>query len=82
MLWSFDGGFGFDFDFLWGSCGSSTIEFDVVGWLDASTVLTFGNVDFFLSAGSFNVGLRFRVALRWLAVAMIGKQVSSCLSDV
>lgn len=59
-----NGGFGFDFYFLFfARMGASTLVFDVVGWLDASAVVTLGDVDFFFAARSFNVDLGLGEAL-------------------
>ena len=64
-----DVGFGFDLDFVSGVSGGSLIVFYVVGWMDASAVFTLSDVDFFLTAGDFDVDLGLRVALVWFAVS-------------
>lgn len=102
--WWINGCFGFYFDFLLRSCGStfsfdsklfnrcsgSTLVFDVVGWLDASAVLAFSNVNIFstrnfyvkvglsaaLSSGCFSATGNFDVNLG-LSVTLIGVTVAS-----
>ena len=69
----FSGGATFGFDcyycFTWFS--KATLVLDVVGWLDASAVLSFSDIDFFSSARNFNVNLGLGVALGRLVVSMM-----------
>jgi len=59
-----DGGFGFDFYFLFfARMGATTLVFDVVGWLDASAVVALGDVNLFFAARSFNVDFGLSEAL-------------------
>ena len=60
-----DGGFGFDFYFFdfFAGMGAVTLVLDVVGWLDASAVIAFSDVDFLLVAGSFDVDFGLAEAL-------------------
>ncbi len=59
-----DGGFGFDLYFsFFVRMGASTLVFDVVGWLDASAVISFGDVDLFFAARSFDVEFGLSEAL-------------------
>ena len=76
-----DGGFGFDSYFFFSGFGAARLVFDVVGWLDASAVITLGNVDFFFAARDFDVGFDFCVAvISWFAVAVVKSDVSKyCL---
>ncbi len=77
--WWVDGGFGFDSYFFFSKFGAETVVFDVVGWLDASAIVTLGNVDFFFAARNFNVNFGFRAALiTRFAVAVVGTDVSQC----
>lgn len=75
--WWINGCFSFYFDFLLRSSGAafgfypklfnrccgSTLVFDVVGWLDASAVLAFSNVNFLSSTRSFYVKVVLSVPL-------------------
>ena len=60
-MWFLGCSFGFDSYFFSRRStfvlGGSTFVFDVVGWLDALTVATFGDVDFCFTTRSFNVNL-------------------------
>lgn len=56
--WDFGGGLGLDFEFFSGNGSGSTIDFYVVGWVDASTIFALGNVDVsFSTAGKLDVNL-------------------------
>ena len=71
-----DGCFGFDSDFFAG-CGSPTLVLNVVGWLDASAVVTFGDIDLFVTARNFDVDFGIGVALvAGLTIAVIYNCVS------
>ena len=69
VAWSLDGGFGFDFDFFPRNTSRLTLIFYVVGWLDASTVVAFSNVDFLVSMREFDVNLGFRISLGRLTIS-------------
>ena len=57
-----NGRFGFDSYFFARSC-SPTLVLDVVGWLDASAVVAFSDVDFFAATRNFDVYFGIGVAL-------------------
>lgn len=51
---------------------ASVFGLDVVGWVNASTVFAFGNVNlFFSAAGNFDVDLSIRVAAVVVSVSMV-----------
>ena len=78
-----NGRFGFDSYFFAGR-GSTTLVLDVVGWLDASAVVAFSDIDFFAATRNFDVYLGVGVALvAWLAVAVTDpKSVNHILTRV
>ena len=71
---------GFDFDFYFFTrMGAPTLVLNVVGWLDASAVVTLGDVDLFFAAGSFDINLSLAEALvAGLTIAIKGAYVSEC----
>jgi len=80
-----DGGFGFDlYFFFFVRTGASTLVFDVVRWLDASAVVSFGYVDLFFTARSFDIDFGLSEALvAGFTIAKQGRDVSSrCLRKV
>ena len=76
--WRINSGFGLGFDFhFFTRVGAPTLVLDVVGWLDASAVVTLGDVDLFFAAGSFDINLGFAEALvAGLSIAMKGAGIS------
>ena len=57
--------------------GVSTLVLNVVGWVDASAVLAFSDVDLFVAARNFDVKLGIGVALvAWLTITTAAKRVS------
>jgi len=72
-----DGSFGFNFYFsFFVRMGASTLVFDVVGWLDASAVVSFGDVDLFFAARSLDVDFGLSEAL--VAGFAIAKEGAYC----
>ena len=84
--WWINGGFGFNFYFsfftrigattfvfnfsFFTRIGAATFVFNVVGWLDASAIVAFGNVDFLFTARSFDLDFGVSGALiAWLPIA-------------
>ena len=66
-----DSGFRFDSYFFLSRFGAVTLVFNVVGWLKASTVVTFSNVDFFFAARNFDVSFDFCVTMiAWFTVTV------------
>ena len=58
---------------------ASTFKFDVVGWVDAFSIVTFCDVNFVFVAGSFDIYLSVSVTtivISITVVAAIGKVVS------
>ena len=75
--WRINGSLGFDFDIFLMRLGAATLVFNVVGWLDATTVITLCNIDFLFVTRDFDVDFCFCAALiTWFAVAVVGRNVS------
>lgn len=71
-----NGCFRFD-SYFFARCGSSTLVFDVVGWLDASAVVAFSCVNLFVAMRHFDINFRIGVALiAWLTITMMEDYVS------
>ena len=73
--WWINGRFGFD-SYFFARGGSTTLVLDVVGWLEASAVVTFSDIDFFVATRNFDVYFGIGVALvTGLAVAVIDSRL-------
>jgi len=59
---------------------ASTFKFDVVGWVDASTVISFCNVDFFFASRGFDVDLSIPVAAIVVSVPNVAAVSSDALA--
>ena len=70
-LWGVDCCFGFDSYLFAGTGGADTLVFDVVGRLEALTIVTFGGVDSCVLTVDFDVNLCFWVALVRFSVSVI-----------